>query len=521
MSRGRTDLAAVTAALDTLVESGGDLLGPTHLDEVTELRGRIRERVRHGDAITVVAVAGGTGAGKSALVNRLAGTQVATEGVTRPTTDHPVAVARELDASGRALLDHLDIHDRRVVDEGLPPELIVVDLPDHDSVVESHRTTSARLAARVDALLVVVDPVKYARADLHHGPLADLTRHADVVTVVLNRSDELSDEDLERCRADLADRLAADGLDDVELLTTSAATGEGITPLRQHLERLAASRSAAVRRLVADAAQLADRIAADAGEPAELTGDLGALVPPLLEATDAHRSAAEAAAAYRLAGRQGCRSPLARLVGLAGRVGSQLRGAFAPSEPAPPPPNRSTAAIEAVLADRLELAGATGREHAALAAAIDRIAHDAAPEVIDAVEAVPLRPEPRAWWTGLALLRGAAEAVALAGLVWLVLIGVADWLGLPEVPAPQLNDVLSWPAALLVYGLAGRILLGIVSRLLIAVGARRHAALVSRRVRRRLTSAVEEHVLAPVRDELERRRTVRAQLDLLSRGARG
>ncbi len=518
MSRSRTDLATVVSALDTLAEQGGDVIGQQHLDEVTDLRARIQERVRHGHALTVVAVAGGTGAGKSALVNRIARAQVTTEGVRRPTTDHPVAVAGGFDESGRALLDHLDIHDRRVVDSGLPPELILVDLPDHDSVVELHRTTSARLAARVDALVVVVDPVKYARADLHDGPLAELTRHAEVVTVVLNRSDELSDEDLERCRSDLADRLAADGLERVELLTTSAATGEGTEALRQHLERLSGARSAAVRRLIADAAQLADRIALDAGEPVEVTGDADRLLEPLLEATDAHRSAAEAAAAYRLAARRGSRSPLARGVGLARSVGSQLRRAFVPTEPPPPRPARSTATVEAVLARRLELAETTGREHAALAATIERIARDAAPQLTDAVDGVPLRPDHRAWWSGLALLRGAAEVAALAGLVWLVLIGVADWLGLPEVPAPEANDVLGWPAALFLFGLATRVVLGVMSRLLAAAGARRHARRVSRQVRRRLATALDDHVVGPIEDEMRRRRSVREQLGALSHG---
>lgn len=518
MSRGGQDIATVTTALETLVEQGGDLIGPDHLREVDELRDRIHERVRHGDALTVVAVAGGTGAGKSALVNRLARAEVATEGVRRPTTDHPVAVASEFDASGRALLDYLSIHDRRVAQDALPPELILVDLPDHDSVVEAHRASSARLAARVDALLVVVDPVKYARADLHHGPLADLSRHADVVTVVLNRSDEVSEEELQPVRDDLAARLATDGLEEVDILTTSAATGAGIDALRQHLHELSATRSAAVRRLVADAAQLADRIARDAGEPVELTADVDGLLAPLLDATDAQRTATAAAVAYRREGRRACRSPLARGIGLVGRITRQLKGAFVPTETPAPPPGRAIATIEAVLARHFQLAGATGREHAALASTIDRIARDAAPAVIDAVEGVRLRPHHRAWWTLLASLRGAAEAVAVAGLLWFVLVGLGDWLQLPAVPAPDVTEGLSWPAALLIYGIVGRVVLGVASRGLVALGARRHGAHTAREVRRRVGAALQDHVLAPVQDDMRRRRAVREQLALLARG---
>lgn len=518
MRRGGLDLAGVTAALDTLVEQGGDVLGPDHLRAATELRDRVHERVRHGDALTVVAVAGGTGAGKSALVNRLANADVATEGVRRPTTDHAVAVASELGDSGRALLDHLDIQDRRIAPDVLPSELVLVDLPDHDSVMVEHHATSARLAARVDALVVVVDPVKYARADLHHGPLAELTRHADVVTVVLNRTDEVGAEEVEQVRADLAAKLAVDGLGEVDILTTSAATGAGIELLRAHLHDLAAARSAAVRRLVADAAQLADRIAGDAGDPAELTADVGALLEPLLDATDSGRTATAAAVAYRRAGREGCRSPLARMVGVAGRIARQLKGAFVPADPPVPPPQRSIAAIEAVLARHVRLTGATGREHAGLAAAVERIADDAAPAVIDAVEGVPLQPRHRAWWTLVASLRGLLEAAAVVGLAWLLLIGLGDWLQLPDVPAPDAMQGLSWPVVLLLYGLVGRVLLGIVSRVLIALGARRHARRAAREVRRRLGSALDEHVLSPVEQEMRRRRAVREQVAVLRRG---
>jgi GTP-binding protein EngB required for normal cell division len=510
------DLTAAITALDTLIEDGGDLLERHHLDAATELRARIDERIRHGDALTVVAVAGGTGVGKSALVNRLAGTRVTTEGVLRPTTAAPVAVTHAVDGPTRALLDHLAIHDRRSVPGQLPPGLVLVDLPDHDSVVEAHRTTSQRLAGRVDALLVVVDPLKYARADLHHGPLAELRRHAEVVTVALNRSDEVSAADVDRIRGDLADRLDADGLGAVEVITTSASSGEGIDVLRRHLEQLAGARTAAVGRLVADGAQLADRIGAEGGDDPGTSPDVDSLLPPLFEACDVGRSAAAAAVTYRRTARAGCRSPLARVVRLPARVVTQLEDAFVATGPPAPRRSRSVETVQSTLARHVDLTATSGMHHTALAAAIDRISHDAAPQLVDAVDAVPLRPDRRAWWTVLAWLRGAAEAVAWVGLLWLLLLGTTRWLQLPEVPTPMVTDALSWPAALFLVGLLVRVGLGVLSRGLTALAARRHAAQVDRQVRRRLTETLERTVLAPLRAELERRRSVWTQVRTLS-----
>jgi hypothetical protein len=327
----RPPVDQVTAALDDLVELGVGRLPDEAVAAAGEIRHRIDDRLALGDGLTVVALAGGTGVGKSALVNRIIGTEVATEGVRRPTTGRPLAVCAVLDGPTAALLDWLEIEDRRVVPSAmLPVGLVLIDLPDHDSVVMDHHRTSARLARRVDGLVIVVDQLKYARSDLHQGPLAELTTHADVVTVVLNRSDELAAADLERCRADLVAHLAESGHPDLEPLVTSAATGAGVPELRDRLVVLTQARTAASRRLAADAAQLATRlrVALPAIEPVEL--QVSQLLDPLMEAADAHRVTVEAEAVYRRDANLGVRSPLAHLglvpFRMARRRRSQLRG---------------------------------------------------------------------------------------------------------------------------------------------------------------------------------------------------
>ena len=69
---------------------------------------------------------------------------------------------------------------------------------------------------------------------------------------VLNQADRLSPEGLQACRRDLARLVAADGLRDVDVLTTSARTGAGVDKLRAELAEAVSRRTAWSERLGAD-----------------------------------------------------------------------------------------------------------------------------------------------------------------------------------------------------------------------------------------------------------------------------
>ena len=123
---------------------------------------------------TVVALAGSTGSGKSSLFNAIAGLDLAQTGVRRPTTAQTLAcVWGQSDTD--LLLTWLGIPRRRRVSHTSPldqgPEpldgLVLLDLPDHDSMVLDHRAEVDRLVGQVDLFVWVTDPVKYADALLH------------------------------------------------------------------------------------------------------------------------------------------------------------------------------------------------------------------------------------------------------------------------------------------------------------------------------------------------------------------
>ena len=515
------------AGLDTVVELAEGRCPEEDVRRLRELRDHVRARLELGDGITVVALAGGTGVGKSALANQLAGSEVVVEGVRRPTTDHPVAITVSLDPPTRRLLDWLAIDDRREVPGALPDGLVLVDLPDHDSIAELHRTTSRRLAARVDVLVVVVDPVKYARADLHEGVLANLRAHAEVVTVVLNRTDELAADDVGRLRQDLTGRLDADGLDGATVHTTSAATGAGIPALAGHLADLARERRAVVARLAADAAVVAEEVLTRTPTLPATPVAVAPLVEAAIEAADGHRVVAAAELEQRAAARQATRSPLARLarapVHAATRLGRGLGfGAGAADTSDRQAAARTHRALARRLADEVDLASTVGHSHAGLDRAVERAAERAAPQVVAAVARVAdeVTSQRRGWWSAMAMARGLAETVAVVGFAWLLLLRAIAWLGLPEPTPPQLTDRLSWPAALLLAGLAVRVVLGLVTRGLLRVAARRVRSRTTRRLRERLTQVVTDHLVAPYDAEVAATAKLRAALATLVSGRR-
>src|SRR5215469_16709570 len=260
----RAGLSARLTALARLVEIGSERQGADGfsddlLTEASDLLTRAGQRLMLSSEHTVVALAGGTGSGKSSLFNRLAGAEFSTVGVTRPVTSEAHACVWGVTGSG-PLLQWLGVPRRyryaraSALDSGEQSMngLVLLDLPDHDSVLGHATDLVDQLVGRSDLIIWVLDPQKYADAAVHRRFLVPLAGHSEVIAVVLNQADLLSAGQIEDCVSDLRRLLDSEGLHDVQILVTSAKSGAGIEELRKLLIGAVTARKAATARISAD-----------------------------------------------------------------------------------------------------------------------------------------------------------------------------------------------------------------------------------------------------------------------------
>jgi energy-coupling factor transporter ATP-binding protein EcfA2 len=273
------------------------------LDDAEAVLKRAGERLRLSGNHTVVALAGGTGSGKSTLFNALAGATFSPPGVTRPMTRHVHACVWGMQGAA-PLLDWLGVQRRHryarasVLDSGESDldGLILLDLPDHDSVVTASMAAVDRLSKLADMVIWVLDPQKYADAAVHNRYLIPLAGHAGVFTVVLNQIDVLSAQQARECDEDLRRLLDHEGLIDTPIYPVSARTGAGLGDLRALLTDTVLQNRTVTDRIAADIDAIIGKFAVYGGPQvapdtalAVATGATSAMplaAPPQIEADE-------------------------------------------------------------------------------------------------------------------------------------------------------------------------------------------------------------------------------------------
>ncbi|MEE6297119.1 GTPase [Georgenia wangjunii] len=490
---------------------------------------RSAERQRIGVGLTVAALLGATGSGKSSLLNAVVGADLARVDARRPTTTQPLGVVWG-EASATELLDWLDVPDR--LERGHDPRgldgLVLLDLPDIDSTSAANRAVAARLAQRVDALVWVLDPQKYADGVVHEEYLQAMADHASVSVVVLNQVDRLDPGDVPGVVDHLRRLLAQDGMTGVEVLLTSAREGTGVDELTQRLATVAGAGRAARDRLTADVTTAVRTIATSSG--ADLNDGTSGEVPA--EATEALTSAAARAAGVptvTAAVQRAYSRRAARHVGwppvrwLARLRPDPLRRLHLEAGDAPTSlPPVSAAHSAAVTAGVHDLAwSTTGHLPAQWRERALTDAEDAVPGLVDALDRTVAGTDLRlgrtpAWWRVLGLLQAVLLTAAIAGALWLGALAGAGYLRLP-VPETPMAGRVPWPTALLLGGVLAGVLLAVIGRVLARWGARRRARAARRDLMTGVRATVERSVVVPLEAELDRYADFRTAL----RSARG
>ena len=539
-----TDLLTGLEALEGAIALAGALgLDEADLAPAREVVERAGHRRRLAPQATVVALLGATGSGKSSLFNALAGAELARTAVTRPTTTRPLALLgpEPLPAGTAALLDWLGVGQRvqapaqslqRPGEPGpgrLGAGTILLDLPDIDSDEHSHRVIAQNLAGKVDVLVWVLDPEKYADGVVHHDFLAPMAAHAEVTIVVLNQVDRLDDQARAAVMKDLARLLDAEGMAGARLMGVSARTGAGLGELAQAITAVAETRMATVRRLSADIRTVARSLRAGLGGPVAEPSAGGALD----EVAELQVAAARAAGvevvsqavvgAYRHRARTAVgwlpvrwiehlrRDPL-RVLHLGAGASQQRTQAQDQAPGSAPPASRSSlpeAGPAATGALRIAAHAYAARACAGLpthwaaeaVARSDQRAQDLAPPLDAAVVGTDLEQSRPRWWSVANLLQWLVGLTALAGGLWLVALHLMDSYLLITADPPRWGHV-PWPVILLVVGIALGILLAVICGGIARVAAARRGRRVAARLRQQTDRVIDAQVVAPLGEEL-------------------
>lgn len=515
MTRRGEKLARRTQALESALEAGEGWLDSEVLargaQAAVHARGRLRLSVDH----TVVSLAGSTGSGKSTIFNALAGREISSPGTRRPTTSRAMAAVWDTPSAGvvEPLLDWLEVDQRTFVESSEDRAgLVLLDLPDHDSVVVEHRVRAERIVERADLLVWVMDPQKYADAAVHERYLRGLAGHSDVVVVVLNQIDRLAPSDQEQCLADLRRLVRQDGLTSAVVLGVSAVTGQGMGELHELVARAARDRAAATDRLLADVRAAASDVLAECGTSHGGAHPLEAVRAELLESlgraaradvvVDAVRGSAllraRAATGWpvtRWVGRFRA-DPLRRLNLHRREVHTELaRSSLPPADAAMGA--RTRRAVRSYV-DAASIGAPTGW----VLMTRERLRDDDLPDALDQAVArteVDGGRRPR-WWAVMSVVQWVLLGVLLAGLLWLAGLAVLAYAQLPVPASPEVEG-FPIPTLMVVGGLLSGVFLALVARLLALVGANRAARRAARRLGAEIELVANEAVVGPVRTQ--------------------
>ncbi|MGV1004193.1 MAG: dynamin family protein [Candidatus Nanopelagicales bacterium] len=518
VATGRLPSQAVLAAHETMARAGA--------------------RREFSAELTVVAFAGSTGAGKSTLFNAIVGAEVARTGVLRPTTSEPMAAIWGDSPAVSPLLDWLGVsNSHRVgaeaadgpseVEAGEPqaraatPEpseldgLVLIDLPDHDSTQATHRAHVDRLVERVDVMIWVLDPQKYADAMVHDQYLKRFARHSDVTVVLLNQVDKLAPGEVEACLGSLRQLLVEDGLGSARVIATSSHSGQGLAELGGLLGDAAAQRRASLARVAADVASAADRLAACANDegkalPVVSRERLDALAGALTDAagvaviTDAVRES------VARSGRRRTGWPITRWVtGLRKDPIKKLRldlsspAALAGTRMPSGDPVALARATEAIrgYAARASVGAPEAWVRSTRAVAMGTV-DDLIPALDSAVVRAEVgRPKQPKWWAAVGALQWLFLIVAATGALWLLGLAGMSFAALPPPETPLVGG-LPVPTVMLVGGLLIGLVIAVMTGLLVRNSAERAAKSARAAVAESVAQVARTHVVEPIDAEL-------------------
>jgi hypothetical protein len=227
----RTSIAVLLEQTSRFLEDEGAVLLPDEERESYLKRAKaILEKARRPGDVLYVGIMGGTGVGKSTLIDALAREEISAISEKRPYTDRAVVfrhrdTPRGLEKITSLLRDVDAVHNIDAI-----KDFILLDLPDFDSKDENNRRNAMRIAPELDGIVWVASPEKYGDAVFYEF-LKQNTANQTNYTFVLNKADQLIDgasadphSDLKKVLGDFTFRLKHEaGVPEPRIFSLSAA----------------------------------------------------------------------------------------------------------------------------------------------------------------------------------------------------------------------------------------------------------------------------------------------------------
>jgi energy-coupling factor transporter ATP-binding protein EcfA2 len=212
--------------------------------ELSDLDGAGPEQLFSADDLAsrplIVAFIGGSGVGKSSLLNRLAGQVIAKAGVERPTS-REVTLFHHRACHLSALPANLPLDKTRISqhEQDASRHIIWIDMPDFDSVELANKALVFEWLPHIDALIYVVSPERYRDNKAWQLLKAEGCKHAWLF--VMNQWDRAVPAQFD----DFKHQLLQAGFDDPVVLYTSCSEPENdrFTELLAHLDALSSQQN--------------------------------------------------------------------------------------------------------------------------------------------------------------------------------------------------------------------------------------------------------------------------------------
>jgi hypothetical protein len=172
---------------------GAFLLTDTRLDFFKSRLQELSEKAGREFDHLYLGLAGGSGVGKSTLINAIAGSRISDPSDRRPFTDKIVVYRHEDQERGLNQFAEIFKSPDNVHHNDSLKTIVILDLPDIDSLETSNREVVAGILPHLDAVAWVASPEKYADAALY-----DLLRtsliHQENFIFVLNKMDQILED---------------------------------------------------------------------------------------------------------------------------------------------------------------------------------------------------------------------------------------------------------------------------------------------------------------------------------------